>query len=481
LHQAITTANGLTGEVSQTDGTPSVLTLDLSTVDLGKPGHLLISFDWTAAIYDGGEFQYTLTLDADPLAGNEIVTDPDGTESGHAVVDIDLLANFDDNMTFDQQLLNNLQLHFTLSGTQFDWATIKNLAVTLTHQPPTDLARNNRLRNTKERDASIGLDNDGFRYYDPATATYVQRDPLGYADGMNVYTSVHDNPMNNVDPLGLATADNGYMQAMELHCLAGEDRAEFQRKVAQLPQSGNGTPGYDAHTGTPLGALKQGGLNTLVGIGKALKFVWDMTLGNPGHNPHEQQRVAADNAKLNARMKEFAKNRYTPQTDLQWQANVQTAELGTYSLMLGGMWNGPVNRESTDAAEGNVASVPAETTAPAPEPAAAVPGDTTAPLSHPTFQPGSFAGESIPATSSAQMFTPAERAQINAIGSRTGCHTCGTRTPGTKSGNFIPDHQPVSALNAANAPQRLYPHCLNCSREQGLAVARAVKQQASQE
>jgi len=62
---------------------------------------------------------------------------------------------------------------------------------------------NNRLANTKERDASLGLDNHGFRYYDPASGRYISRDPIGYGDGMNVYASVHNNPINGVDPVGL--------------------------------------------------------------------------------------------------------------------------------------------------------------------------------------------------------------------------------------------------------------------------------------
>src|SRR5439155_20570295 len=71
----------------------------------------------------------------------------------------------------------------------------------------TNLAINSRLRNTKERDVNIGLDNDGFRYYDPDTGTYIQRDPIGYADGLNVYMSVHDDPINHVDPEGLSVSD----------------------------------------------------------------------------------------------------------------------------------------------------------------------------------------------------------------------------------------------------------------------------------
>jgi RHS repeat-associated protein len=90
---------------------------------------------------------------------------------------------------------------------------------------------------------------------------------------------------------------------------------------------------------------------------------------------------------------------------------------------------------------------------------------------------GEFAGESIAARSAARDFTSAERAAINRIGSNTGCHTCGTRIPGTKSGNFVPDHQPASALNPVGGSQRLYPHCIDCSREQGLEIARQLQRQ----
>lgn len=89
---------------------------------------------------------------------------------------------------------------------------------------------------------------------------------------------------------------------------------------------------------------------------------------------------------------------------------------------------------------------------------------------------GEFAGDSIPARSSARDFTRDERASINEIGSRTGCHTCGTFEPGTKSNNFVPDHQPASALNSEGVPQKLYPQCLGCSREQGLEIARQLRQ-----
>jgi RHS repeat-associated protein len=84
-----------------------------------------------------------------------------------------------------------------------------------------------------------------------------------------------------------------------------------------------------------------------------------------------------------------------------------------------------------------------------------------------TLQPGKFAGESITARSTARDFSKAEREALNEIGNNTGCHTCGTKDPGTKSGNFIPDHQPVSSLKEVEEVQKLYPHCIDCSRKQG--------------
>jgi len=84
-----------------------------------------------------------------------------------------------------------------------------------------------------------------------------------------------------------------------------------------------------------------------------------------------------------------------------------------------------------------------------------------------TLSPGPNGKDSIPARGPGRDFNPEERAQNNANGDKNGCHTCGTKEPGTKSGDWIPDHQPPSGLNESGGPQRLYPHCKDCSRTQG--------------
>jgi RHS repeat-associated protein len=94
-------------------------------------------------------------------------------------------------------------------------------------------------------------------------------------------------------------------------------------------------------------------------------------------------------------------------------------------------------------------------------------------LTSDTLVPGAHAGDSIPARGPGRDFTPEERGQINDIGNDTGCHTCGITNPGTRSGNFVPDHQPPSGLNPDGGAQRLYPQCLTCSRVQGGQVRQA--------
>ena len=95
-----------------------------------------------------------------------------------------------------------------------------------------------------------------------------------------------------------------------------------------------------------------------------------------------------------------------------------------------------------------------------------------------TLKPGRFARYSIPARGSERNFTRSERAAINELGQRYGCHTCGTRDPGTRTGNFIPDHQTPNQL-ASQVRQRLYPHCKSCSSRQGGHVSASVRRQGS--
>lgn len=57
---------------------------------------------------------------------------------------------------------------------------------------------------TKYFDAETGLYYFGHRYYDPRTGTWLNREPLGEDESVNLYAYCHNDPVNKVDVLGLA-------------------------------------------------------------------------------------------------------------------------------------------------------------------------------------------------------------------------------------------------------------------------------------
>ncbi len=101
-------------------------------------------------------------------------------------------------------------------------------------------------------------------------------------------------------------------------------------------------------------------------------------------------------------------------------------------------------------------------------------GAKIVPSSEDLLKPGPFAKDSIPAGPSARP-TAAQQRAINDLGDANGCHSCGTNTPGTKSGNWVGDHQNPTALNPPGTPQSYHPQCLNCSNAQGIEVAKKLK------
>jgi RHS repeat-associated protein len=44
------------------------------------------------------------------------------------------------------------------------------------------------------------------RYYHPELRRFLEPDPIGYADGMNLYTYAGNNPVMYVDPMGTCAA-----------------------------------------------------------------------------------------------------------------------------------------------------------------------------------------------------------------------------------------------------------------------------------
>ena len=66
------------------------------------------------------------------------------------------------------------------------------------------LAQSNPIRYaTKYFDVETGLYDFGQRYLDPVTGQWLNREPLGEDESLNLYAYCHNDPVNNVDVLGL--------------------------------------------------------------------------------------------------------------------------------------------------------------------------------------------------------------------------------------------------------------------------------------
>jgi len=80
--------------------------------------------------------------------------------------------------------------------------------------------------------ASSGLSLYPFRVYDSGLLRWLSRDPIGEAGGINLYGFVVNNPINNVDPLGMSSLLNP--QAAEIAAAIESGAFESQGMAAQL-------------------------------------------------------------------------------------------------------------------------------------------------------------------------------------------------------------------------------------------------------
>lgn len=82
---------------------------------------------------------------------------------------------------------------------------------------------------------STGLDYLKARYYDPAVGRFLSRDPIGYADELNLYVYCGNNPVTQIDPSGMYKLPDGSTATDPLECVIwlNEDRMKIRRDFSE--------------------------------------------------------------------------------------------------------------------------------------------------------------------------------------------------------------------------------------------------------
>lgn len=86
-------------------------------------------------------------------------------------------------------------------------------------------------------DEETGIYHYRARQYDPAIGRFLQRDPLGYYDSMNMYEYVVSNPVNWVDPYGLSVFNINFdIKTGEVVLSGSGDIYDFEVRIKYRPR-----------------------------------------------------------------------------------------------------------------------------------------------------------------------------------------------------------------------------------------------------
>lgn len=133
-------------------------------------------------------------------------------------------------------------------------------------------------------DGLLGLHQNYFRDYDPATGRYIQSDPIGLHGGVNIYAYVGGNPFSYTDVLGLIR------RCVELWSFRDYESKDWstvqtlygKEFLAPGPGGGQLSPGADLDPPTP--RSPRGGVSPGVDVRLMLWWVrWMQTKGEEGY------------------------------------------------------------------------------------------------------------------------------------------------------------------------------------------------------
>ncbi len=335
----------------------------------------------------------------------------------------------------------------------------------------------------KTKDPTTGLIALGARYYDASLGRFLSTDPAtddSSAQMANPYSYAGNNPITYLDPTGLWSLSSAWNAVKSGVGNAVDWVDEHKGLITNIAVGigvgiaigavcatgvgcliaagvAAGAAGAAAGYGVDVAEGKKdfswGGLATEVGVGAAVGGLTAGIGAGLGAGARALANSTAGKAVAAAASKVG--------TSLANSAAGQAVRAGTSAAA--GAAKAAVGKVAT--AAGKVATAAKSVVA---KPKIPATGDDL-------LKPGPWATRSVPSSGPGKILQ-SEREQLNPIGNESGCHSCGATSPGTKSGNWIGDHQPVSRTVPAGTPQVLYPHCQACSNAQGLWIINLIRQ-----
>ena len=94
----------------------------------------------------------------------------------------------------------------------------------------------------RERDPDTGMLYYRARFYDPQVGRFIGEDPLGFDGGMNWYSYVENDPINDSDPAGLARRGRGPGHSVSLR---RNPREWLERFKGRRERNKGDSPGHD--------------------------------------------------------------------------------------------------------------------------------------------------------------------------------------------------------------------------------------------
>jgi RHS repeat-associated protein len=308
----------------------------------------------------------------------------------------------------------------------------------------------NPYRYTGREDDNTGLYYYRTRYYSPTLQRFISEDPIGLASGdTNPYAYVFNQPTVLVDPIGTkprgSCLGNSFVPGTEVQMADGS-----RRRIEDV-KPGDQVLATDPETGRTAARTVTA---TITGEGE--KHLVDISVDNDGDHTADGTVTATDGHPFwvaDVRQWRDAKDikpgdllrtsagtyvqvtTVAQRTAAQQVHNLTVDDLHTYYVIAG---NVPVLVHNVG--EGCVVNQ--------------------------TLGAGAHAREGVGLVDG-NINAPGVRGLVNEAGNAYGCHVCGSTNPGTRSGNWIPDHQPPTTTVAPGTPQTAYPHCLPCARQQG--------------